>query len=74
MRDSFHDILLASVLMCMLYRLLYAAKVLPFTREEVRRAFKVLAGDKDPDGFISPDVLERALIKYCSHKVCVECI
>ena len=48
---------------------MYAAKELPFNREDVKRAFKLLAGEEDPDGFITPEVLEKALVKHCSHKV-----
>lgn len=42
---------------------------LPYSKAEVTRAFKLLAGDKDPDGKITPEILEKALLKYCSSRV-----
>ena len=39
-----------------------AAKELPFTKEEVKRAFKLLAGEDDPEGCITPEILEKSLV------------
>ncbi|GAX78410.1 hypothetical protein CEUSTIGMA_g5852.t1 [Chlamydomonas eustigma] len=44
-------------------------KELPFSKQDVIRAFKLLANPDDPEGLITPETLEKALLKYCSHKV-----
>ena len=45
---------------------------LPYTKVDMMRAFKLLSGDKDPEGKITPEILEKALIKYCSSRVAEE--
>ena len=39
---------------------------LAFDKQDIMRAFKILAGDKDPDGLITPEVLEKALVGSCT--------
>ena len=39
---------------------------LAFDKQDIMRAFKILAGDKDPDGLITPEVLEKALVGGCT--------
>lgn len=45
---------------------------LPYSKQDMSRAFKLLAGEKDPEGRITPEVLEKALLKFCSSKVSEE--
>eukprot|EP00798_Chlamydomonas_sp_ICE-L_P015905 gene15905-22038_t len=42
---------------------------LPYTREDVTRAFRMFADPKDPNGMITPEVLEKALIKFGGNKL-----
>jgi hypothetical protein len=37
-------------------------KELPFSKQDVIRAFKILAGPDDPEGLITPETLEKALV------------
>ena len=39
-----------------------SAKELPFSKEDVKRAFKLLAGENDPEGCITPETLEKSLV------------
>ena len=41
-----------------------SAKELPFSKEDVKRAFKLLAGENDPEGCITPETLEKSLVSW----------
>eukprot|EP00195_Chlamydomonas_chlamydogama_P009706 CAMPEP_0202899710 /NCGR_PEP_ID=MMETSP1392-20130828/7867_1 /ASSEMBLY_ACC=CAM_ASM_000868 /TAXON_ID=225041 /ORGANISM="Chlamydomonas chlamydogama, Strain SAG 11-48b" /LENGTH=154 /DNA_ID=CAMNT_0049585965 /DNA_START=94 /DNA_END=558 /DNA_ORIENTATION=- len=38
----------------------------PFTKQDVLRAFSLFTEEGDPEGCIAPDMLEKALLKYCT--------
>lgn len=42
---------------------------LPYTRADVMRSFKMFVDPKDPEGMITPEVLEKALLKYNNGKL-----
>ncbi|PNW82633.1 hypothetical protein CHLRE_06g287100v5 [Chlamydomonas reinhardtii] len=42
---------------------------LPYKKADVMRAFRLFADRDAPQGCISPEALERALVQYCSGKV-----